>query len=382
MLHVVQTIASLQASKGGVSRTVAHLSRALAESADSRVSIISADPEDASDSGTLGRQDRPPRLHVLAGGRTFGNLRRLVGSGAPGTVVHDNGLWLPSNFMSAVAARSRSLPFIISPHGMLEGWALKHGSLRKRAALATYQRWCLKTAHAFHATSELEADNIRRQDLRQPIAVVGNGIENPPVDFTPVRTGARLALFLSRLHPKKGVLELIEAWRQVVPEGWKLRIVGPDEGGYRAKIAAAVAESGVAGTIELCDAATDREKWRHYAQAEVFILPTHSENFGLVIGEALACGVPVITTCTTPWKSIEDHGCGWIIEPTIADLCAAIRAATRLTPSELTIMGGAGRRWIPKEFSWNHIADQMRELYGWVVAGLPSQETPVFVHVK
>lgn len=193
--------------------------------------------------------------------------------------------------MAAVAACSRNLPFIISPHGMLERWALEHQPIRKQVALATYQKWCLKTANVFHATSASEAENIRRIGLRQPIAIVGNGIESPPHNFSLSPSDARTALFLSRLHPKKGVLELIAAWRQVRPAGWILRIVGPDEANYRQNVSAAIANSGVADSIELCEAADDVQKWQHYAQAELFVLPTFSENFGLVIGEALACGL-------------------------------------------------------------------------------------------
>jgi glycosyltransferase involved in cell wall biosynthesis len=353
ILHIVQTVASLKFSKGGVSRTVAQLSRALAEQANTRISVVSEDTDADRDIAGLRVTGAAAALDILPPGRTFSNVQR-----------------------------SRRTPLIISPHGMLERWALAHHPLRKRAALAAYQLWCLKTAKAFHATSPDEAENIRRLGLRQPIAVVGNGVEGPPQGFMPAPSGIRRALFLSRLHPKKGVLELIAAWKQVHPKGWCLRIVGPDEGGYRQKIVAAIGESGAGGSIELFDGVDDAEKWRHYAQAELFILPTFSENFGLVIGEALACGIPVITTTEAPWKSIADRGCGWVIDPTVGAIADVLRAATSLPTEALRCMGAKGRIWIPQEYSWEQIASKMYQLYVWVGGGCAPQERPAFVRLN
>jgi glycosyltransferase involved in cell wall biosynthesis len=341
--------------------------------------VISAGPESDTAIEFL-RRGLPPGLDLLPPGRLFGNvLRRVRRSDASSTVVHDNGVWQLTNLLAAVAACRGQVPLIISPHGMLEPWPLSQQRLRKTVALATYQRWCLRAANAFHATSDEEAENVRRLGVRQPIAVVGNGIDSPPQNFSLVHGPHRTALFLSRLHPKKGVLELIAAWRRVCPAGWSLRIVGPDEAGHRREIAAAIANSGLANSIELCDAADEAQKWRHYSQAELFILPTFSENFGLVIGEALACGLPVITTNATPWKPIEDHGCGWVIDPTVEAVATALRTATSLPPNVLRNMGAQGRRWIPREFSWDQIARKMHEFYSWVTRACPTLERPDFV---
>jgi glycosyltransferase involved in cell wall biosynthesis len=382
MLHVIQTVASLNASKGGVTRTVTQLSKALASCPDMRVSIVSADTDaDLEVGGPRTAADAPvPGLARPVG--SAARVRRLAEqSEATAILVHDNGLWLPSNLQAALGARRGRLPLIISPHGMLEPWALNHRALRKRAALATYQGWCLRSAIGFHATSPEEATSIRRAGLRQPIALVGNGIESPPKGLKRTYDRTSSVLFLSRLHAKKGVLELIAAWQEVRPLGWSLRIVGPDDGGYRERVVAAIYESGAADSIALCDEVDDAGKWRHYAEARLFILPSFSENFGLVIGEALASGLPVITTTATPWAQIGTRGCGWIIEPTVDAIAAALQAATSLPPAELENMGNRGRDWIPAEFSWPRIAAKMQEFYGWVARGCAPPERPGFVHL-
>lgn len=382
-MHVVQTIASLQRSKGGVSRSVIELSVALSRARDLRVSVVSADRGASADIAYLRARAPYAGLEIMDPGRTFtdvSNRARLDSSGR--TIVHDNGLWLPSNLQAAAAARVRRVPLIISPHGMLENWALGHRRVRKRIALGTYQQWCLKSARAFHATSAQEALNVRRLGLRQPIAVLGNGVEPPPASFRLRPDRVRRALFLSRLHPKKGVLELIRAWGEVRPAGWRLRIVGPDEHGYRRHVAAAIFDAGLGPLVELCDAADEAQRWRHFEESELFVLPTYSENFGLVIGEALGCGLPVITTSATPWIGVTTRGCGWIIPPSESALAAALRTATGLSREALCSMGARGREWIPREFAWESISSRMRRFYVWVAEGCARSNCPDFVEIE
>ena len=181
-------------------------------------------------------------------------------------------------------------------------------------------------------------------------------------------------LFLSRLHPQKGLGLLVEAWARVRPAGWRMCVVGPDDGGYREKIKAAVDRAGISDLWTFADAAVGPAKWRWLAEAEVFILPSFSESFGIVVAEALGAGVPVITTTATPWAGLREHRCGWWIEPSVDGIAAALREATALPPEELHEMGRRGAAWAGTEFHWPAIARTMAAAYHWAVHGGPRPE--------
>jgi glycosyltransferase involved in cell wall biosynthesis len=255
---------------------------------------------------------------------------------------------------------------------MLEPWALSQKPLKKRLALRLFQRRDLETARAFVATAGMEYEHLRRLGLHQPVAVIPNGVTLPatnPLSMAPAgRPGdrERVALFLSRLHPKKGVLELVRAWSQLAPVGWRLRIAGPDEGGPGGEVTRLVGQLGLEAAIDYVGPMEDEAKAALYREADLFVLPTFSENFGLVVAEALAAGVPVITTRGAPWADLETYGCGWWIETGVPPLVLALREAMALRDAERRAMGERGRAYV-RRFDWEVIAGQTLDLYRWLL---------------
>ena len=250
-----------------------------------------------------------------------------------------------------------------------------------------------------HATADPEVEDIRRLGLRQPIVVAPFGIEIP-ASSEPRRGDVRTAVFISRLHPKKGVPHLLDAWARL--EGlraggagrprWRLVIAGPDEGGHQAELVAQAAAVGLTVAMRplpergLPDSTADvvftgpvygARKTDLYRQADLFVLPTHSENFGVVILEALACGVPVITTRGAPWGGLEDVGrpdapaarAGWWIDIGVEPLVAALREAVSLSDGERAALGDNGRWFAREQFSWPAAARAMRQAYAWLTTG-------------
>jgi glycosyltransferase involved in cell wall biosynthesis len=265
---------------------------------------------------------------------------------------------------------------IISPRGSFEPWALNQSALKKRLAWFAFQKRILQSAALLCVTSEQEGQSLRALGLRAPLAVIPNGIEmphgqGPSFDKTP-----RTILFLSRVHPKKGLLNLVEAWRRIRPAGWNVVVAGPDERGHRAEVERAVASAGLEREIKFLGPVFGEAKHELYRTASLFVLPTHSENFGVVVVEALSHGVPVITTKAAPWGELETHRCGWWVDVGVAPLEQALKLATSASPDELREMGFRGKA-LARKYDWEAIAAKMVETYEWV---LGTRSAPDFVH--
>ncbi len=369
-LRILLTVADLSPASGGPARSVPGLARALAQSG-AQVEILTLAP--------VGGKAMPtdvPTTFVPADESRFRDLRamgpwreRLRQHCAAGAVdlIHDAGMWLPVNHSTAAVAAQFRLPRVVSPRGMLEPWARGHRPAKKALAWRLYQHRDLERAALLHATSDVEAAGLRAAGLKNPIAVIPNGIAVPKLEKARPTAKTRRALFLSRLHPKKGLIELVEAWATVRPADWKLIVAGPDEGGHLAEVRKAVGAAGLEAVFEFVGAVDDSAKWELYRGAELFVLPTHSENFGLVIAEALASGLPVITTHGTPWREIESERLGWWIPTGAEPLARALREATALPPGTLMEMGARGRRLIAEGYDWSRVAEQMASVYGWLL---------------
>lgn len=291
-------------------------------------------------------------------------------------IVHDHGLWLPSNHSSASVSKRLGIPFVIHPHGMLERNALEIHSWKKSLAWRLYQRKDLEIATMFVATSESEAKSIRAIGFDQPIAVIPIGVDIPDIGTKTRPNKMRQAVFLSRIHPIKGLTDLVEAWAKVRPTNWKMVIAGPDEENHRSEIEREVNNRGLTDSFVFVGPVYGKLKEDLFKQSDLFILPSKSENFGLVVAEALSYGIPVLTTDRTPWKSLLSQQCGWWVEKSVVALADAISDATSLTDAERETMGLRGKAFVEKEFSWSKIAKKMVMAYEWV---LGASRQPEFI---
>jgi glycosyltransferase involved in cell wall biosynthesis len=367
-LAIIHTIGGLSLNAGGPARSVPALCAGITQHNPSwRVEIV------AGRNKRLGPNDAPCDVPVIElsdaySSRAFvGQLaERLDGSGA--TILHDHGQWLPINHASATVARRFQVPRIVSPRGMLSPWARKHHRWKKGLAWSVYGKRDLRDAQVLHATSLLEADELRELGARQPIAVIPNGVDAmiPLADDIP-RPPRPYVLFLSRLHLKKGLKELLDVWQNLDAADWELVLAGPDEDALLPSLSLPPNVRYV-GTV---DGAT---KARLFQQASLFILPSHSENFGIVVAEALMAGVPVITTHGTPWQSLEKEQCGWWIPMQETHLRRTLRHALAMPQSELQKMGCRGREFARREFCWARIANEMATVYQWMLGGGTSPE--------
>lgn len=351
-MKILLTAPTFSPQYGGPAVSVPRLAIALDE-AGVRVGLWAPDdtiPE------TVLKQHRSLRVRRLRG-----SLDEALSQFGRPDVIHDNGIWRLIHHTIAMRARRQRIARLVSVRGMLEPWALGQKRLRKAFAWRLYQCKDLQNATALHATAEHEAESIRQLKLNTPVISIPNGCDLPDVQTPTSRhrseSDARQALFLSRIHPKKGLPMLVAAWAKLRPPNWKLRIAGPDENGHRAEIEALIERQGLADAVSFVGPVAGRAKEHEYRAAELFILPTHSENFGLVIAEALSYGIPVLTTRGAPWQELETERCGFWSEPRECEILEALTRATSLSPQMLAEMGARGRELIRGRYGWPRVAE-------------------------
>jgi len=293
-------------------------------------------------------------------------------------LIHTHGLWLPLGRDARIVAERRSIPLVISPHGMLEPYSINRSRLKKRIARLLYESRNLKAADCFLATAPQEANNLRAIGITQAIGVVGIGLNAQDylqqaddammAKSFPKIADRKILLFMSRIHPKKGLLKLASIWGRLGPahEDWVLVIAGPDELGHEAEVKQAISDAGVTHQTLFVGPVQGEHKQQLLAASDLFVLPTFSENFGIVVAEALASGSPVLTTDATPWHELNSASCGWLTSVEESEIEKALAEALALPGASRHQMGERGQKLIQEKYSWPAIGQQLADIYQWV----------------
>lgn len=296
-------------------------------------------------------------------------------------LVHINGIWTPYNCLFQKEAWRMGIKVILSPHGMLEPYILNRHPLKKGIGLALYQDKAINNADFLHVTAQSELNQVRKLGYHQPAAIIPNGIDLSEVkQKTDWNTSpAKNMLFLSRVHPKKGIELLIEAVAQLKSDQLKVIIAGEGDPVYVESLKKLASQKGVSHLFDFVGGVYGNQKWELFQKADLFVLPTYSENFGIVIAEALATGIPVITTTGTPWKELETYLCGWWIELSATNLTKALAEAINTSSEDLKAMGLRGRKLVAEKYSVESVSGKMKILYDWI---LNNCEKPKFINTS
>lgn len=281
-------------------------------------------------------------------------------------IVHVNCCWLPACAAVQRIAQKRGYKVVLTPHGMLEPWIIKrHYWTRKVPALWLYQKAAVQMADCVQATAESERDNLLKLGYNSNIKVVRLGIDAESIEMKRSWKKSRQILFLSRVHVKKGINFLVEAADVLRNElqGYKILVAGEGDADYVEAMKRMICDRGLQDIVQLIGGVYGDEKWRLFQTSDFFVLPTHSENFGLAIAESLASGTPVITTVGTPWSDLNSSEAGAWIEIGTEPLVETLRRFLSLSEDELETMGRNGRRLIETKYSAHVMAEQMMEVY-------------------
>lgn len=291
-------------------------------------------------------------------------------------VVHNHSLWSMVNFAAGWVASSQRALLVTSPHGTLSPWALDRRKSAKRL-LWPLQARVLRGAGLLHATSIFEYRDIRRLGLTAPVVILPIGIDLPPLSTSSQANGGpRTLLFLGRIHPVKGLDRLLSAWGRLQrsqPE-WQLVIAGHGEAAHERDIRA-LAASLQLQRVTFPGPLYGNAKSAVFNAADLFVLPTHSENFGVAVAEALAHSCPAVVGHGAPWPGLETENCGWWVDNDVDSLTGSLQAAMSLSSDQLVEKGRNGRAWMERDFRWESVAQRTQAAYQWRINGgaLPAE---------
>jgi len=372
MAKICQVVPSLHPRHGGPSRSVYQLALAQAR-AGHAVELLTtgAKSELPASNGSLQvrifPRDWPHK--IVKSGALNASLRR-----SDAEVIHHHSLWLRTLHYAHRAAARGGRPLVISPRGMMSRWSWRHHRFRKHLARVLIHPGALGAAAGWHATSTEEEADIRAHGFTQPICVAPNGVTEPLpgqiasardhwLEACPEVAQGPVAIFYSRFHRKKRVLDLIDAWVTHGPREWLLLLVGiPEDYSVEVLEEYSLRASGP-GRVKVF---SGEGRPAPYAVGSLFLLPSHNENFGLSIAEALAHGLPVVVTDSTPWAAVNQNGAGWCVP--WEDYPAALRAALAEGPAELAARGARARAWVLQEYAWAKPARALAQFYAQLTA--------------
>ena len=278
-------------------------------------------------------------------------------------VLHIHGLWLKMYHQAAQWARANGIPIVWSTHGMTAPWSMRHKWWKKQIAWWLYQRRDLRRAAAIHCTTEQEVEWNKALGFKNCfIAPLGTKELVASRQSLVARSEKRL-LFVGRIYPVKGLVNLIKAWALCNADGWKLRIVGPDQAEHQAELSSLVRELKLGDSIEFAGPKFGDELSAEYDKCDCLILPSFTENFGATVVDAMAHGKPCIASTFTPWKELQERGCGWWVSNEPARLAEPIVEMMSLDDATRRDMGAKGRGLVEEKYTWKAVAETMISKY-------------------
>ena len=374
-MKILSFVSSIDLSSGGPSRSVPMLVKGLAELGVD-ITLMTIHSENMN-------------IHALEG--TTAKLKVLEPSFSQKEIaqylrdekfhlIQIQSMWDLPYHKVMVEARKQGIPYIVTPRGMLEPWSLSQKKWKKKLAWWIYQRNDVQKAACVFTTAKMEANHVSELGITTFKSVIPNGIET---DAYPCKTSIdvvkKQVLFLSRVHVKKGIELLFEVWKLIHPDyaDWQLLVIGNGEAEYIHSLENRVETLGLKDSVKILPPVFGDAKIKVYQESALFCLPSYSENFGMVIAEAMSCGTPVITTTNCPWNILNDTKTGWCIDLSVENIESTLREALAMSPVDLYEMGQKASKMIYDNFDYRCVTRNTLRLYEWLLNG---GEKPEFIY--
>jgi glycosyltransferase involved in cell wall biosynthesis len=326
-----------------------------------------------------GRVWKYPRMWLAKGFR-----RCLLESSVGADVIHVDGCWISPTNDAAIVATERKIPRIISLHGELAKISLRRSAWKKAIIRRLYADRNLRTAACLHALTDQEIEEIRSFGLRNPLAVIPNGVDLETFNDLPPRRAAderwpdlkdkKIILYLSRISPIKGPQFLVKVWCRLARryQSWHLVIAGPDEFGLQTELETMTRNAGSRDTVTFTGPTYGRDKLVLMGAADVFALPSTMEGFSMAILEAMACRLPVLITPQCNFDEAVNSGAGILTNPDPDNLECSLAELMNASDAQRREMGLRGRKLVEEKYTWDHVAEQTADIYRWLAGGGPA----------
>ncbi|MBC7914989.1 MAG: glycosyltransferase [Pyrinomonadaceae bacterium] len=297
-------------------------------------------------------------------------------------VIHTQGIWMYFSYVNKKYHSKTQTPYVVTPHGMLDPWQLKQSfskDLKKKIVLSLYENKHLRQANCIQALCKSEYESIRAFGLNNPVAIIPNGTELPEVSVRdndyPIAcrwktdSNRKTLLFLSRIHHKKGIDNLLKAWALTQPEkhNWQLIIAGETKDvEYMHSLTEAMQKLSIHETVQFIGGQFDKNKETCFIDADAFILPSFSEGLPMAVLEAWAYKLPVIMTpfCNLPEGFSE--GAAISIQTDSESIADGIQKLISLSDAERKGIGQNGFNLVAEKFTWDKVAEATIKLYKWI----------------
>jgi poly(glycerol-phosphate) alpha-glucosyltransferase len=364
----VDVLTTCSRKSGGLFYSVRGLSKSLITDGV-RPTVYSPQDEHASEDSALWNPV-PVELYNAYGPLEWSlKLRRML-LGSDADLIHVHGIWLDSQWAALQVQKKMGTPVVVSPRGMLDPWAFKNRAWKKKMVGKLFAEEALHRATCIHVLCRSELESIRALGLTNPTALIPNGVELPELKSREPRSGKKKLLFLGRIHPKKGLSELLQGWADREGswhEGWELVIAGWDDGGHDDGLKKEAEELGY--SVSFIGSYYGEQKEQLLREVNAFILPSFSEGLPMSVLEAMSYGLPVLMTehCNIP-EGFE-AGAAIQIKPEAGSIAEGLHTMQAMSDVELEAMGGNGRKLVEQKFTWPEIGRQMLLVYEWCLTG-------------